>query len=187
MHVPRLEKKPHRYIITLQQSQLLSTYLYGEFSEEVLALFPAQTEDDVKPAMDRLVTQMGFGASARFTAECMDKVGSPAYLYLFTMTIPDARAEGLGSFHGLEIVYVFGNLDEEAYEGIDEADYELSEAMMTYWTDFAKEGDPNGGGVPDWPAYTAGDAPYQELGESITTGSGLFQQAYELVLQINGL
>jgi para-nitrobenzyl esterase len=173
--------------ITLQQLQLLSTYLYGDFAEEVLALFPAQTEDEVKPAMDRFVTQMGFGAPARFTAECMEKVGSPAYLYLFTMTITDPRAEGLGSFHGLEIMYVFGNLDKVEYEGVDESDYELSEAMMTYWTDFAKEGDPNGEGVPEWPAYTAGDAPYQELGESITTGSNLFQQAYELVLQINGL
>ena len=102
------------------------------------ALYPAQTEAEVKPSMDRLVTQMGFGASARFTAECMDKMGEPAYLYLFTQAPSDPRTQGLGTFHGLEIMYVFGNLDKVAMEGVGEADYALSEAMMDYWTGFAK-------------------------------------------------
>lgn len=173
--------------ITLQQYQLLGTYLYGEYAGEVEALYPAQTEAEVKPSTDRLVTQMGFGASARFTAECMEKVGSPAYLYLFTRTPQDPRTQGLGTFHGLEIMYVFGNLDKVEMEGVGETDYALSEAMMDYWTDFAKKGDPNGQGEPEWPAYMAGSAQYQELGETITTGSDLFQPAYELVLRLNDL
>ena len=35
-----------------------------------------------------------------------------------------------------------------------ESDLEISEAMATYWTNFAKYGDPNGEGVPEWPAFS---------------------------------
>jgi para-nitrobenzyl esterase len=174
--------------ITLNQYQLLGNYLYGEYATEVEALYPAQTDTEVKTAMDRLVTEMGFGASARFTAECMDKADTPAYLYLFTAKPQDPRVQQLGTFHGLEIMYVFGNLDKVAMEGVTEADHALSEAMMDYWTSFARAGDPNQGGADvAWPAYTVEAAEYLELGEPIQTGANLFQPAYDLVKKINGL
>ena len=172
---------------TAQQAQFLASYLYGDYADEVMALYPVQTDEGVKAAMDRLVTQMGFAASARFTAECMEEVGAPAYLYLFSQVPPDARAQALGSFHGLEILYVFGTLDKVGAQGLTDADYALSEAMMTYWSDFAKSGDPNGQGVPYWPACTRETNQYQELRNPITTGSGLFQPAYDLVRQIKGV
>ena len=56
--------------------------------------------------------------------------------------------------HGSEIVYVFGNLTQKS-DKFEELDCEISETMMTYWTNFAKTGDPNGEGVPQWDAYTA--------------------------------
>ncbi|MDD5666091.1 MAG: carboxylesterase family protein [Actinomycetota bacterium] len=174
--------------ITLNQYQLLGNYLYGEHAVEVESLFPAVTDIEVKSSMESLVTQMGFGASARFTAECMDEAGVPAYLYLFNRSPQDPRTQGLGVFHGLEIMYVFGNLDKVALEGVSETDYALSEAMMEYWTAFARSGDPNASGVPvQWPAYTADAAAYLELGEVIAPGSNLFQDAYELVKKLNGL
>ncbi len=176
--------------ITLNQYRLMGNYLYGEHAGEVEALYPAAGEGEVKAAMDRLITQMGFGASARFTAESMQKMGEPAYLYLFTQTLQDPRTQslGLGSFHGLEIMYVFGNFDKMEIEGLTEADYALSEAMMDYWTSFARSGDPNAGGAAvAWPAYAEDTADYLELGKAITTGSKLFQPAYELVLKMNGL
>ncbi len=174
--------------ITLNQYQLLGNYLYGEYATEVEALYPAQTDTEVKASMDALVTQMGFGASARFTADCMEKVDTPAFLYLFTAAPQDPRVQQLGTFHGLEIMYVFGNLDKVALEGVTEADYALSEAMMDYWTAFARAGDPNGGGAATaWPVYTTEAAEYLELGEPIKTGANLFQEAYDLVKKINGL
>lgn len=173
--------------VTRQQYKLMADYLYGDYAEEVMALYPAPSEEDVKPALDRMITQMGFASSARFTAGCMEKVGSPAFLYLFDHTVGDQRAQGLGSFHGLEIIYVFGNLDGLMLLEVSEADRALSEAMMDYWSAFAANGDPNVEGEPEWPAYEREGALYQELGEDITTGSYLFQQAYELVMRISGL
>lgn len=173
--------------VTLQQYRLMAGYLYGDHADEVMALFPAGSEGEVKPALDKIITQMGFASSARFTAECMEKVGMPAYLYLFTRTTRDERAQALGSFHGLEIMYVFGNLDKVELRGVDEEDRALSEAMMSYWTNFASSGDPNGEGVPEWIAYEVDSSRYQELGETVVTRSGLYDQAYELVKRINGM
>ena len=169
--------------ITPQQYRLLLNFLYGNYADAVYALYPAGTQPEVKPALDNLITQMGFAASASFTAASMAKVNSPAYMYQFTRIPRDPRAQTLGAFHGLEIVYVFGNSDKVGSEAMDPADLDLSRAMMDYWTSFATSGDPNGQGVPEWPAYLGKTSLYQELGDSITTKSGLYQQSYDLVMK----
>lgn len=65
---------------------------------------------------------------------------------------------GADTPHSSDIAYVFGNLDVRMrpYEPLD---YAMSDAMMTYWTNFAASGDPNGEGMSNWPKYTA-EAPY---------------------------
>lgn len=174
--------------VTLNQYNLLVGYLYGDYADEVKALYPAQSEAEVRPAMDRLITQMGFASSARFTAERMAAADAPAYLYHFTRAARDPRAAALGSFHALEIVYVFGNFDKVEMKGLEDADRALSEAMMGCWTRFAATGDPNGGGASAaWPAYASDTSQYQELDAVISTRSNLFQQAYDLALEISGL
>ncbi len=172
--------------VNLQQYRLMANYLYGAHAEEVMALFPAASEEEVKPALDKVITQMGFASSARFTAECTTRAGEPAYLYLFTRATRDERAQSLGAFHGLEIMYAFGNLDKVRLQGLDDDDRALSEAMMTYWTNFARTGNPNGEGVPEWPPYAGDEAKYQILGTRVETGSGFFQQAYDLARKIRG-
>ena len=65
---------------------------------------------------------------------------------------------GADTPHSSDIAYVFGTLDVRkiAFQPLD---YEMSDAMMTYWTNFAKSGDPNGAGLSNWPKYTA-ETPY---------------------------
>lgn len=174
--------------VTMTQYRLMGNYLYGQYADEVEALYPARSEGEVKAAMDRLITELGFGASARWTAERTAETGKPAYLYLFNHAPQDPRIQQLGVFHGLDIMYVFGNLDEVGMEGVGETDYALSESMMKYWTAFAASGDPNGSGAPvPWPAYAADAAEFIELGEVINVSANLFQEAYDLMRKINGL
>ncbi|MDP4217571.1 MAG: carboxylesterase family protein, partial [Bacteroidota bacterium] len=61
---------------------------------------------------------------------------------------------GYGSTHGQEVAYVFGVLDPSSPQ-TGKTDLNISDAMGTYWTNFAKYGDPNGSGEPSWPPFSA--------------------------------
>jgi len=65
--------------------------------------------------------------------------------------------------------YVFGHLDQQPIAWTAE-DRSLSSAMSSYWTNFAKSGDPNGAGLPHWPAFTESGREGLVLGESIHSG-----------------
>jgi para-nitrobenzyl esterase len=81
---------------------------------------------------------------------------SPAYLYYFDQH-PDYPADspqyGHGSPHGQDVAYVFQSLDASDPK-TTASDLAISEAMAAYWTNFAKTGNPNGRGVPEWPAFS---------------------------------
>ena len=61
---------------------------------------------------------------------------------------------------------MFGTLDR-CWRPMEKVDYELSEIMVSYWTNFAKTGNPNGNGLPTWDAYTKATPHLQQLNETI--------------------
>ncbi|MGC4055277.1 MAG: carboxylesterase family protein [Paludibaculum sp.] len=81
--------------------------------------------------------------------------GHPAYVYQFLRAIPGKGQETLGSFHSLELPYVFGAFRKPAWNWLpfEPVDFTLGESIMSYWTNFAKTGNPNGPTLPNWPAF----------------------------------
>lgn len=73
-----------------------------------------------------------------------------AYVYYFDRKLPGDES---GAFHSAELWYVFGSLSY-CWRPFTEADHALSAEMIGYWTNFMKNGNPNGDGLPEWSAYT---------------------------------
>jgi len=68
---------------------------------------------------------------------------------------------------------------EDGQEPSD-VDKHISDAMMRYWVQFAKTGDPNVEGQPEWPKYDPASGIYLEIGEAIRTGTNLNAPGYTL-------
>ena len=80
--------------------------------------------------------------------------------------VPDAaegKAKGAG--HDAEMEMVFKNPDMRWTGHWSQADAAMAETVNAYWVNFAKTGDPNGAGLPPWPAYTLGNDTLMSFGQ----------------------
>jgi len=95
-----------------------------------------------------------------------------AYFYHFMRKPPfpaDSIYHGWGASHFSELWYMFDHLDQEGWAW-SPADRQLADLMAGYWTNFVKNGDPNGEAMPRWPVYGAG-AEVLRLDEPVSVGA----------------
>ena len=156
--------------------------LFREDAGRVSAMFPVESPDDIKRQVSKLITVATFVAPARRAARLLESQRSPVWLYHFTRVSPGAQRRGMGATHGAEVFYVFKTLPRL---GSDSTDAALSQAMHAAWLRFAKTGDPNGGTLPNWPAYTSKNDAHLEFGDEIKTGRGLWREACDLFDEIS--
>jgi len=143
---------------TLESFQKSVEAKFGENASKVLAAYPASSDAEaVRPASD-LAADTFIAYSTWKWLEAQATTGKqPIYRYRFDEVVPTDpfHTDGNAAYHSGEIAYVFGSqhlLNDFKWTPEDQA---LSKQMQQYWANFAKTGDPNGGGLPKWPAYNA--------------------------------
>jgi len=127
---------------------------YGTAFDDFAKIYPVKTDTEAFDAYYNSTKDAGMGLQMRTWVREQTKSGkAPAYLYYFTRIPPGKNSDKLRSYHAAEIAYVFGNLSPaRPWEATDR---KLSDAMSSYWVNFAATGNPNGKGLPKWPAYDA--------------------------------
>jgi para-nitrobenzyl esterase len=142
-------KTPEDYIASVKKR-------YGPFAEKLLKAYPAGSTKVPKTARD-LMRDAAFGWHTWSWAKLESEIGKSKVYYYYFDQHPDYPADspraGYGSPHGQEVAYVFEHLDYSRPE-ITKSDINISEAMATYWTNFAKYGNPHGEGLPKWQAFS---------------------------------
>jgi para-nitrobenzyl esterase len=149
--------------------------LFGLTAENVMSGVIAGGEkvrqfygDDPKKAAPALFTDAVFLGPARHLAATMDKVKQPAYLYFFSYTMERIRAQTPNTPHGGEIPFVFDHFPALLNNLATAEDRKMAATVSAAWVQFAKTGNPNRSGLPQWPAYTSASDHLLEWGPTIS-------------------
>jgi para-nitrobenzyl esterase len=130
--------------------RFIARRMFGDQADDVLRLYPARTNAEVKDAFAAALGDASFTANARRSARWHAAAGHPTWRYFFNYLPPAAELSGLRVTHGLEIPFVFGTLPTTL--ATPEA-RTLSDQMGAYWLAFARTGKPEVEGLPAWAPY----------------------------------
>jgi para-nitrobenzyl esterase len=148
----------------------LSDYLklarqkYGPMADEFLKLYPASNDREAFLSSSAAVRDNNRISTWMWATAWTQRHHKPVYLYLWTHAPPTRDHDLLGAYHGSEIAYVFDHLNPQAAAWTEE-DRRIADRMSSYWVNFARSGDPNGSGLPQWPAFDGRTEQVMELGD----------------------
>lgn len=153
---------------------------YGDLADAFLQRYGA---DDIGESMLATTRDAMYGWTSERLVRKQTRLGAPSFLYYFDHGYPAADEAGLHAFHAAEIPYVFGNLraTPPRWPAVPETAEEvaLSDAMLSYWVTFARDGRPSAPGQAEWRPYGV-ERNYMAFEATPQPRTGVLQGAYEL-------
>lgn len=143
---------------------------FGKDATTFLEYYPASTDAEAAASQYANSRDVIFGVQNYTWANMQTTTGkSNVYVYNFTRKVP-ATGEYVkyGAFHTGEVAYAYGNLKFLNNRPFVQEDYDLENAMSTYWANFAATGNPNSAGLPEWPIYNKNTSVVLLLGNTIS-------------------
>jgi para-nitrobenzyl esterase len=161
----------------------------GAQADALMATYPTASDAEAHDTACRMMGDFVFLQGTRSVLRAVSKINA-AYQYEFTRVTGIGSRIHWGAYHASEIPYVFGTLPDSAYgtvvtflgdfsvaaDSYNDYDAKLSKSMSAAWIRFAKTGDPNGPGLPEWPKFKSPAEAYLEFGETIEAKAALRRQ-----------
>lgn len=150
--------------VTLTEFQKQARDQYGSQADSFLGVYPAGNDEAATLAAqasdhDRIIV-----SAYAWNAIRSKSAKSNVYFYEFAHVLPGPSAVNWGAFHSAEVVYVLSTLDG-LNRPFTENDRQLAHQLSGFWVNFIRSGNPNGKGLPEWPAFVAGTNAVMELSE----------------------
>jgi len=147
--------------------------LYGNWTDVAIAYYAGKAIFGKVAAIDQASNDLLISCPAGAMASLTRDAGQPTFVYQFMRSIPGKGEADLGSFHSLELPYIFDSFGDHTWSWLTftDVDHSLSATMQAYWTNFATKGDPNAPGLPPWPSWDASQEGYMEFGKDGQVGA----------------
>lgn len=165
--------------ITIEKFKQQAKEKYGDKADDFLKIFTANTDEEAKIAQNRLGLCQFAAFQSHLWAGFHKK--NKSYLYQFSHVPPDKpNFPNYGAFHTSEVPYALHTLKQWKRDW-QKTDFELEQTMSDYWVNFAKTGNPNGAGLPEWKSYDKETGQIMELGDKVFIQSETFKKAFDFL------
>lgn len=156
---------------------------YGKFADKLIQAYPVNETTVPKTARD-LARDAAFGWHTWAWANLQSNTSKSKVYYYYFDQHPDfpenSPQYGQGTPHGHDVGFVFGHTSPQS-KLATATDANISDAMVSYWTNFAKYGDPNGAGLPLWQQYTKTNHAVMHFSQSSKMGTVPSEKSLEVL------